>query len=235
MHRLRHYLAALILLPASAATSAHAQQVEIDEISKPGRNIVHFLRRGAGAPVSGTDAERIKKGILSDTKVDAGERKLLDALLNGQTVLLRKEYDIGEDYTMSRELSDEARAIFSSIESFEHDDPLYQKWVEASQESMGELLVLWNSGGESKQSVYDMLYVRLEEVWAKSRYEDDYSTMKGELSSWQNRCWRSDGAQSRACLNMAYEVIRDLDDTGLGGAGTVGGIPDFLYMGFKPD
>lgn len=217
--------------------SAHAEEVVIDEasISSQGKNIYHFLRRGADTPLSGADAERIKKGFLSDTKVDDGERALIDALLAGKAIRLKPQYSTGSEYVFSRELSAEASAVLNSIESYTVDDPIYQLWLEATPESINTLLTMFEAGGEQRQKVYDMLRGRLETIWATSRYQDDYKDMANELLRWANRCSNAATGQYRPCRSMVYTVISDYDGAGLGGPDTTGGIPDHLYSQFKPN
>jgi hypothetical protein len=216
---------------ALATTPAIAEPIVVKAQSAPAYNVSKVLMRRGDGPLSAADAALFKRAILADTQVDATERVILDALMAGEPFAVQS-HSSGSDVVFTRTASDEAKQALQAIQSFAYDDPILQKWMEGTAESVGSVIALYEGSAEERQQAIDALVKRADSVWKEDSWKDDYRKLKGEMASWSTRCNTQSGAAYRTCSTMVHEVMVKAD-RGLDGS-TDGGIPDSVYSRFKP-
>lgn len=216
---------ACILSVATLTGQATAQDVTITEISKTGYNVANYLRRQGDTPLTVEMAEKVKRGILSDTKIDEGERQMLDSLLAGETFTVQNQY--GNTATISMVVEEDAKAVLRDIEGFTHDDPIFQLWAEGTEDSIGEVLNLYQGEGAGRAKVEKTLSDRIETIWAKSSYDDNYKPLRTEFAGWGAKCYQLSGQAYWDCREMLYQIALKTDKDGRDV--TTGNLPDYLY------
>ena len=217
-------------LPALSGT-ASADEVVITEISKTGYNVANYLRRQGDTPMTAKMAETAKRGILSDTMVDAGEQQMIDSLLAGETFTVRNKF--GNSATVTMTVEADARAILQGIEDITLDDPILQLWTEGTESSVGQVVAMYQAGGDDRRKVEKTLGNRAKEVFARSNYADNYKPLRTEFAKWGAHCYELNGQSYSDCREMLFEIVTEADKDGRDV--TTGNIPDFLYDDWKKD
>jgi len=203
---------------------AEAQTVHVYNASKV------LMRRGDG-PLSADDAALFERAMMVDTQVDPAEQAILDALLSGQSFVV-KPPKYGSDVSFTRIASPEAKQVLSEISSVTIDDPLLAAWRLATPESISTVLARYESGEAGKREVIEMLAARAVEV-NKNGYKDDWRALRGEMLTWSSACDKLDGSKWRACRDMAFQGALHADKDGR--SSTEGNIPDQFYAPLNPD
>jgi len=212
-------------VPASAETNI------VTGTSVNAYNVANILNRRSDAPLSAKDAEMVKRALTADTQLDDGEIAMLDRLIAGETFVIRhpnNDFEVQFD----RIASDEAKQVLRQIQSFSYDDPILQKWMESTTQSVGSVVALYTGTADQRKQAMGSLLTRIDSIWREDSWKNDYRKMKAEMAGWSARCNTQSGAAYQACRSMVYAVMLRAD-RGLDGS-TNGGIPDFIYSQFKP-
>ncbi len=222
---------AALLLPFGGATAEdNSGQVEITAIKTQVYNGSKVLMKRGQGDLTSKDADIFKRAILADTQVDDAEALVLKALINGQPFVISPP-KYGSPVNFTRKASPEAMAVLLEISSFSYDDPVLQLWMEATQESIADVVQIYQSGGADQQSVLQMLSKRANEV---HRADNAYTgrAMRNELSLWSSRCDLLALGAREECRLMIYEGIVFADKNGRDV--TTGNIPDVAYEHLAP-
>ena len=214
------------------AQPAHAETTEVTAQSVHAYNVSKALMRRSDGPLSAEDAALFERAILADTQVDQAEQQMLDALISGKHYIVNPP-KYGSAVTFTRPASEEAKQVLQQISSFAYDDPILQDWMQATPESVGRVVALFDGTPEERSRAVAALASRAKEVWESDSFENDYRKLKAEAAAWNSRCFKLSGDPFQSCKAMAYEAMLQADRDGRDN--TTGNIPDFVYSIWAPE
>jgi len=206
-------------------TEVTAQSVHMYNVSKA------LMRRGDG-PLSAEDAALFERAILADTQVDQAEQQMLNALISGKHYIVNPP-KYGSAVTFTRPASDEAKQVLNQISSFAFDDPILQDWMQATPESVGRVVALFDGTPEERSRAVAALASRAKEVFKPDSWANDYRELKSEVAGWNSRCFKLSGDPFQSCKALAYEAMLEADKDGRDNP--TGNIPDYLYEIWAPE
>ena len=194
-------------------------------------NAANVLARRSDGPLAAEDAEIIKRAVLADTRVDDGERAMLNHLIEGETFLIKHPKQ-DRERQFNRIASDDAKEVLRHIQAFSYDDPILQSWMEATPESVGHIVAMYDGTAEERQQALTALIQRARAVNKIDSHQNDYRKLKGEAAAWSSRCNTLSGEIYASCIAMIYEAMLEADKDGR--TSHEGNIPDFIYNQWKP-
>jgi|GEM_PF-5604115 len=224
-----------ILLPLLTAlclvsAPAYAGDPVISDISKNAYNVTKYLNKRGGPVVSAADAAKIKKAILANTLVDAGEAQMLDYLKSGQSFIIAAPSVGYSDVTFTKPVSAEAVAVLETIVSVSYDDPIEEQWMRGDAADLKALIAHHNSSDAGREKVLNIMAGSLKKASKQPQWEESKKQTKLELNRWNTKLYKLDGEEYVQFKAMLYEaaVIADKD----GRDNTSGNILDFEYRHF---
>lgn len=232
-------IAILLCAPALYASPVAAQDPVISEISKNGYNVIRHLNSRPGDELTAGDAEKVKKAIMANKFVDAGEAKLLEYLQAEQSFIIKSRGSGYVDLTFNKSVSDEAKAILSLISSASFDDPVEQKWARGNKADLKQLLDLYNGSPQGREKVLGVLVTTLEVAWKSDDYKQRELAMKAEMARWSAKLSTLSGSnygdfkkvlfQAAVIADRRESLSHSNEDTGPPFKFVDGGITNRLY------
>ena len=214
---------AISWLLLSAATAAFAYIPVIEDISKNSYNVIRYINRSSEAEMSLDSAKKVKRAVMANTLLDAGEKQMLSYLQNDQSFSIRLP-NSNNITSYTKPVSEEAKSFLSAIAGYSYLDPVEEMWMSGTDADIKRFVEIHQSSAEGEKRVDGFL----------SRQLANHPEPKVVLRQWAANLYNVNDSVRYTQLKKLLYKIAVIEDKKQSLSGTTdGGIADREYSFLK--